>query len=299
MPKKKKTTKKKTSKKPEQVKESNGFGLYVVAVLIIIIAVLLLIGGFGTGGKLPIALYHAMYWLFGWAALSVPIALMIIGVYIFMREDHTLPKDKITSLIVAVLSLSGLGYVGFANKDSFGNWSGGHGGSVGSLIGGTILSALDKIPAAFVFFLIAIIAGGYVFGFTAKDLIKLIRKKDKKTEENDLESLKAKAESTFKLNEGVPIEHHSQNERQPIPEQQRLNSLKNTAQKLSKNETHEALTMASDPNWKFPSVVLLNQKQDKADPGDVNANAKTIHDTLANFNIDVQMEGANIGYDAQ
>jgi S-DNA-T family DNA segregation ATPase FtsK/SpoIIIE len=72
-------------------------------------------------------------------------------------------------------------------------------------------------------------------------------------------------------------------------------SLRNTAQKLTPNENHEALTTASDPNWQFPSVTLLNQKQDKADAGDVNANAQIIHDTFANFNIDVEMEGANIG----
>jgi S-DNA-T family DNA segregation ATPase FtsK/SpoIIIE len=39
----------------------------------------------------------------------------------------------------------------------------------------------------------------------------------------------------------------------------------------------------------------LDQKQDKANAGDVNANAQTIHDTFSNFNIDVEMEGANIG----
>jgi S-DNA-T family DNA segregation ATPase FtsK/SpoIIIE len=42
-------------------------------------------------------------------------------------------------------------------------------------------------------------------------------------------------------------------------------------------------------------VTLLNQKQDKADAGDVNTNAQIIHDTFENFNIEVEMEGANIG----
>jgi S-DNA-T family DNA segregation ATPase FtsK/SpoIIIE len=55
------------------------------------------------------------------------------------------------------------------------------------------------------------------------------------------------------------------------------------------------LTTASDPNWQFPSIDLLNQKQDKADAGDVNGNAQAIHDTFENFNINVEMEGANIG----
>src|SRR5690606_28371992 len=72
--------------------------------------------------------------------------------------------------------------------------------------------------------------------------------------------------------------------------------LKNAAApKLTKQEDHQALTAPSDPNWQFPSVDLLNQKQDKADPGDVEANAATIQETLHNFNIAVEMEGANIG----
>src|SRR6185437_14302563 len=75
----------------------------------------------------------------------------------------------------------------------------------------------------------------------------------------------------------------------------KLSSLKNTAQKLTTNENHEALTTESDPNWQFPALSLLSQKQDKADPGNVNDNAQTIHDTFANFNIEVEMEGANIG----
>jgi S-DNA-T family DNA segregation ATPase FtsK/SpoIIIE len=71
--------------------------------------------------------------------------------------------------------------------------------------------------------------------------------------------------------------------------------LKNTAQKLTASELHEALTTTSDPDWQFPPLSLLNQKQDKADAGDVNANAQIIHDTFANFKIEVDMEGANIG----
>ena len=50
-----------------------------------------------------------------------------------------------------------------------------------------------------------------------------------------------------------------------------------------------------DPDWKSPNISLLNHKQDKADAGDVQANAEIIRETLSNFNIDVEMEGANIG----
>ena len=40
---------------------------------------------------------------------------------------------------------------------------------------------------------------------------------------------------------------------------------------------------------------MLNQEQDKADPGDVEAKAQLISDSFANFNINVEMEGANVG----
>ncbi len=107
----------------------------------------------------------------------------------------------------------------------------------------------------------------------------------------DLATHKSRAENPgFKLNEGVPVEHH-----QPGKDKPRLSSMRNTGQKMTQAENHEALTLASDPNWQLPSIDLLNQKQDKADAGDVEGNAAIIHDTFENFSIDVEMEGANIG----
>jgi S-DNA-T family DNA segregation ATPase FtsK/SpoIIIE len=86
------------------------------------------------------------------------------------------------------------------------------------------------------------------------------------------------------MNEGVPVVHHR--------EDSKLGPAKNVAQKVA---PAEALTAVNDPDWKFPSLELLNQKQDKADAGDVEGNAQAIRETFANFNIDVEMEGANIG----
>lgn len=296
MAKKKKSKNKKTTK-PEPKKESSGFGLYAIAVLLLLVAVLLFIGGFNTGGKLPVALFHGFYWLFGWAAYVVPFGLIAASVLIFTTEDHKVPKDKMISLIISAFSFSGLAYVLFAKKDIFGNWTGGHGGNAGSLIGGAILSALDKIPAALVFLIIVVLASCYTVGITAKDLFRMLKRtKKEKDGDTDLDELKNKAveDTGFKINEGVPIERSSTAEELPI-EPIKHTSLKNTAQKLNKNENHEALTLASDPDWKFPSLSLLNQKQERANPGDVTENAKTIHDTLANFNIEVKVEDVNVG----
>ena len=166
-----------------------------------------------------------------------------------------------------------------------------------ALLGMMVLSALDKLPASLLFFVALVLAGCFAFGVSPKELLRLFapmrRRKDADEEDGEATDLAAlKARSDFKLNEGVPVEHGETESRKEPP---RLASLKNTAQKLSASENHEALTTSSDPDWQLPGVDLLNQKQNKANAGDVNANAQIIHDTFANFNIDVEMEGANIG----
>jgi S-DNA-T family DNA segregation ATPase FtsK/SpoIIIE len=142
------------------------------------------------------------------------------------------------------------------------------------------------------FFVFTVLLFCLSFGISLRSLLNVFDIiKPKKSEDTDLGELKAKASETgFKLNEGVPVEHHSPSAAAP-----RVTSLKNTAQKLAATEQHEALTTASDPDWKLPGMDLLIQKQDKADAGDVEGNAEIIRQTYANFNINVEMEGANIG----
>jgi len=295
MAKKKKKTRSKKSAAPV-VHERSPFWAYAGAVGLILIALFMLIGGFGTGGQLPINLFHGAYWAFGWAGYLVPVALAYWGAYKFSSEDRRIPLGKLVSMFLVLLFASSWFYVAFAKQDLAGEWAGGHGGSVGSTFGGMVLSALDKVPAGILFFVATVLAVFFAFAISPKVLLRLldIFKRPEPTEE-ELAALKHKAENSgFKLNEGVPVEHHGaapEPEKAPV----RLSSLRNTAQKLAPAENHEALTLASDPNWQLPSLTLLNQKQDKADAGDVNANANAIRETFANFNIDVEMEGANIG----
>lgn len=292
--KKKKSTKAK-SKKPAAdvavVSERAPFWDYTAAIVLCLVAIFLLLGGFGTGGSLPVGLFHGAYWAFGWAAYLTPVVLIFWAVHKFTAEDRRIPLGKFVSMLLALLFTASFLTTVVARHNGAGEWSGGHGGSVGMLIGGTVLNALDKVPASLLFMVAAALAFCFAFGISVKDLImRLIPKRREKTEEDtDLNALKAKAaESAFKVNEAVPVVHHNK-------EQPKLSSLKNSAAKLQVNENHEALTTTRDPNWQFPALTLLNQKQDKADAGDVNGNAQIIHDTFANFNIDVEMEGANIG----
>jgi S-DNA-T family DNA segregation ATPase FtsK/SpoIIIE len=295
MAKKKKTTRKKSSKASEAALEKSRFWAMSGAMLLIVLAFLLLLGGFGTGGPLPVNLFHWAYMIFGWAAYLTPVALAYWGVHKLRAEDKQIPLTNFVGMLAVLLFASAWAQVSFVSKTDSGSWQGGHGGAIGGGIGNVALSALDKIPASLLFFVFAVLSLFFAFGVTWSHLLKLANLfKSEKDEASELEGLKARAaeQPGFKLNEGVPVMHHrGDDERSAAP----LSSLKNTAQKLGANENHEALTTASDPNWQFPSIELLSQKQDKADAGDVNANAQIIHDTFENFNIDVEMEGANIG----
>lgn len=291
MPKKKKPVRKK--KLDVEAAPKSPFWRLARGVLSMVLGILLLLGGFNTGGVGPVALFHIFFWLFGWAAYIAPIGLFYLCVYVFKQEDHEMPLSKVTGMLILLLFASGLFDSAFARHDISGGWVGNHGGHAGSGIGSFLLSFLDKPAATFTFCVLTFLAVCFAFGISPKvimDIGQLFKKKEPE-EESELAALKAKAEqSNFKLNEGVPVVHHNTGE-QPS----KLAAIKNSASKLAENENHEALTTASDPNWQFPSIELLNQKQDKADAGNVSANAQTIHDTFENFNIEVEMEGANIG----
>lgn len=251
----------------------------------ILLAAFLLLGGFGAGGPLPEGMFGGAFWALGWAAYATPLALLFFGVLKFTSEDHEIPLSKTVSMFAFLILFASWFHVAFVSGDNVAGYSGGHGGAVGELIGGTTLGAINKMPASIMFFIFAALAFFFAFNLSLEFLLKIGDIFRKEEGEGDGELAKLKADSNFKLNEGVPVEHS----RKPMA------GIKNSAQKLTMDENHEALTVASDPSWQFPSMNLLNQKQDKADAGDVEGNAEVIKESLANFNINVEMEGANIG----
>lgn len=291
MAKKKKQTR--TRKKtPEPVNERSAFWPLAGAVLMYLLAVFILLGGFGTGGPLPKNLFHGAYWALGWAAFLVPVALILFGTLKFTSEDRQIPLANFMGTIGFVTMSASLLQVMFVQKLYDGSFRGGHGGELGKLFGNIALNALDKTPAIIMFFIFSLLLFFLAFSISPRVILNLIELLNRKREEDtDLAELKAKAaENGFKMNEGVPVIHHNGRDNSA-----RIGGLKNSAQKLTAAESHTALTTTNDPDWQFPTIDLLNQKQDKADAGNVEGNADLIRETFENFNYQVEMEGANIG----
>jgi S-DNA-T family DNA segregation ATPase FtsK/SpoIIIE len=292
--------KKKSKKKSAAVyRERSPFWAYTGAILLFVVALFLLLGAVKTGGKLPTSLFNGAYAVFGIAAFFTPVALVYWGVYKFTSEDNRIPLGKLFSMLGVLVFAACWGFAAFASKatssEGSAAYSGGYGGWIGETFGGAVLGFLDKFPASILFFVFTVLMVFLTFSISPAVLLRLADPFRKGEEDDtDLDELKGKAEkSTFKLNEGVPVEHAGEDEQPKKPV--KLTNLRNTATALAATENHQALTAPSDPDWKFPSIELLNQKQDKANAGDVNGNAQIIHDTFENFNIDVEMEGANVG----
>ncbi len=265
---------KKNSKKTEDIK-SSGFWRGVGAVTLIIAGIVLFFGSF-INAPIPRGFWDGSWDLLGIATIVAPILLVYLGALKFLSEDGQIPLAKMAGSIGLIVSFASLLQT-----------TGGQGGSLGRVVGDVLVSAMGKFLASLVFFVLTVFAAFFTFKIDPKILLKLIglfRRQPAEGEE-DLASLKSKL-SPFQLNEGVPVVHHSAG---------RMSSLRNTAEKLAPDQNHAALTTTSDPDWQFPPLSLLSDKQDKADAGDVTGNAEIIKDTYGNFNIDVAVEGANVG----
>jgi len=275
--------KKKKHTKTKDVEAQSSFWPLSASILMIVIAVFLLLGGFGAGGPLPKGMFNSVYNIFGWGAYITPIALIFWGVLKFRSENRKIPLAKFSGMLAIIISFCCFLQVSCVSINDLGEKTGGHGGYVGKIIGNATLEVIDKMPSAIMFFVFTILAIFWTFNISPKILLKPFEKKDDDTDINDL---KVK-DDEFKLNEGVPLEHHSSKDAS------NLSSLK--ASSKAGIDGHGALTTTSDPEWKFPPITLLNQSQDKADAGDIKGNAQIIKESLANFNINVEMEGANAG----
>jgi S-DNA-T family DNA segregation ATPase FtsK/SpoIIIE len=281
--------KKKRSKKAEPSKNS-GFWHSIFAVALIIAGIVLAFGAF-IAAPVPHGFWHGVWWALGIATVIVPIILIYLGILKFVDEEHHVPFPNLVGAVALLLFFASFMHTSFAQVAADGSIAGGHGGTVGQAVGNALLGAMGKFLASLVFFLLSVFAFIFAFGLEPSSLMNILdifrREPTDEDGEEDLGHLKKKMAPGFQLNEGVPVEHHS-----PAP---KLASFRNSAQKMAPTEAHAALTTAKDPDWQFPPLTLLSDKQDKADAGNVTGNAETIKESFANFNIDVEVEGANVG----
>lgn len=281
----------------------DGFWAQVGAVVLIILALLLVLGIFRAGGVFPVATRDATAYLLGWTLYILPIVMVFRAVQVFKAENNKIPAVVTAATVLFLLFISGFMQLMSVDPKSLQAAQTGSGGGVfGWVIAEGMLTLVNAQVGALIMVFGVLITSLFVMSVSPRAVIDAVVNLFKREKSPALENNAAVAERVkeldgersmtgFKLNEGVPTIQHIPGE----DKKGRLSSLRNSVTQDKAAEEQSALTSPTDPDWQWPSMELLEKKQSPADAGDVKHNAQTIKDTLHEFNIDVDMEGANIG----
>ena len=258
------------------------------------LSVLLVVSWFGAGGPLLNQMLEVSKRTIGWAVYIVPVVGLYVAVRVFGAENNRLPAVMKFASILIVIWFSGL-FGLFREKGAPST-----GGVVGDGLNSVVLSLVNVPVGVFVYILLIAITLLFVLQMRFSDIAGMFKtavaSNEKAENEANVQVMRKAAEDDhgkmddFKLNEGVPTVS------QDDSKQSAKLKIKPQAKKTEADRDDKmAMLAVSDPNWEFPSLDLLEKKEAPADAGDIKQNARIIQDTLREFNINVDMEGANIG----
>lgn len=280
-----------------------GFWQQVFALVLIVFSLLLVVAWFGVGGPVLEWMQSMAVSLVGRGAYVLPILFTYVGVEIFRAERYKLPLVMRFATALLVVWFAGLFGLMQDNEKP-------QGGIVGDGINSGMLALVEPPIAAIIYIVLILVTILFVVRVSPIVVIKKLwslTRTEKFDEDNvkvmrkaaaleDVQEKKSSPIGELKLNTGVPTQGIEESE--PATEEKKsskLSSFRGSVKQDKVAEEGAALVSVNDPNWKAPSLDLLEKKQKPADAGDVQLNAQRIKDTMSEFNIDVEMEGANIG----
>ena len=216
-----------------------------------------------------------------------------LAVETFRAEGNQLPLAVKFAAVLEIVWFSGLfGLLKTASRPE-------SGGFVGDSINMGVLQMVDSAIAAIIYLVLIFITVLFITQtspFTVFSRVWEMIKTDRSENDKNRSVMKqaAKRDSgdklgDIKLNAGVPIIDTAK-EKKSL-----LKSSKKQLPHPEKAEEQTALVATRDPNWQPPSLELLERNESGADAGDTRQNAQIIHDTLSEFNIDVEMGDINVG----
>lgn len=300
MAKKKTTRKRKASKKQEAPQHAlpNGFWKQVMAIALIAFSLLLIISWFGGGGPVFEVIRDFAMRTIGYAVYIFPFVAIYLAIAVFRNENNKVPGVVKFAAVLLIVWFAGL--FGLLRKDGAPST----GGVVGDTVNTATLSLVNMPIATFIYVLLIAVTLLFVLRISPATVVAKIAemvRRDRSEDDANIKVMRKAAEAKpapvlgdFKLNAGVPTLSPEEKAKE-ARKQSRLSTLKGSVVPDKEAEEKAAMLSVSDPNWKAPSLDLLEKKQSPADAGDIQANAHIIQDTLREFNIEVEMEGANIG----
>lgn len=286
----------------------NVFWRQVGAVFIILIAVIFVAAWFRPQNA-PVlnGIQDVLMMVFGRATYLLPAILIYLAVKIFRADGNTLPTTVwISAVLLTVLFCSALGIPDYTNPEES--------GYVSYWVNGLVVANLGWAISLLIYVVLIIITALFMYAETPAELFRKIGSifHGTRTGEDSENARVMRRLSNRDDDDEAPRRRHAMGlrvnnanaeevEEQPkkrggllrkrMPEEEKPAPAAAPAAHVEPG----ALVAVNDPNWKMPPLNLLNKKRSPADPGDTDRIAHIIEDTLQQFNIDVDVEEANVG----
>ncbi|MBQ3474316.1 type IV secretion system DNA-binding domain-containing protein [Candidatus Saccharibacteria bacterium] len=284
MPKKRRKSTRKYSKRtkkeaPVEHELPGGFWRQIAAVLMIALALFFVITWFGQGGTILNEIHQFILKGLGFATFFIPALLVYLAIKIFRAEDNRVAIPVYIASILMILWLSGIAAI----------WN--YGGIIGTWLNGLATNVLSQGVVIFIYIILIFITALFILQLSPLTFFKgtkNLAKHNKPISEEEAKKGKKLGQIEIKVNSGLG----------PVETSESPKPLRADTKAVSKPEPVKepsALVAISDPDWKMPTTDLLEKKQSPADAGNIQQNAYIIKSTLAEFGIDVEMEGANVG----
>ena len=289
--KRKKTAKRGTRKTTKEVRPEHelpgGFWRQIVAILMIALAVFFVVTWFGHGGTVLNSVHQVFLNVIGFAAYFVPALLVYLAVRIFRSEDNRVAVPVYIASFLMVIWIAGIAAI----------WQ--NGGYVGEWLNSLTTNVLDQAVVILIYIVLVFITTAFILQLSpvtffkgTKNYVKSGGKKSVDEEDGDGKKKKV-GRLEIKVNSGLGASEPASSA--PTGKLLRKSAIKSPARAPEPVKEPTALIAVSDPDWKMPSTDLLEKKQSPADAGNIQQNAYIIKSTLAEFGIEVEMEGANVG----
>ena len=297
MAQKKRGKKRKSSAKEVAPKHElpGGFWRQALAILFLVLAVIFVATWLGAGKNAVFlqGFKEACDTVFGYTTFLFPIILAYIAVMIFRAPDNRVDASVWIASTLMIFWFCGIFGVGSYGTPDL------TGGIIGDFMNKFAVKNFGSGVSILVYVVLILITALFMYAETPLALFRKIASvfktsKDKEDVENARVMRKQKEKDSkedlgdFKVNKNVETVDDKKGRGLPIFKENQMAEVKASEEPM-------ALVAVSDPNWKMPSMDLLNKKTTPADPGNTEENARIIKETLEQFDIDVTVEGANLG----
>ena len=287
------TTKKKTTSRKKVEKEvpvehelPGGFWRQIIAVLMIALALFFVVTWFGQGGSVLNTVHNFFMQGIGFGTYSIPVLLVYLGVRILRSDTNRVAVPVYIASILMIFWITGIAAIS------------GNGGLIGEWMNGIFTKVLNQGVVIFIYIVLIFITILFILQVSPVTLFKgtknmAKREKGEAAEKSNRNKSNKYGDLEIKVNSGVDAISEASDK---SPATKRLGKIgKKSAPATPAKAEEKALVAISDPDWKMPGTDLLTKKQSPADAGNIQQNAFIIKNTFAEFGINVEMEGANVG----